>query len=136
MTNKNSTKVTGMGSQQILSFGMDSKKTEAPVKTEVKEKSTVAAPVAKKAEKETTVKETAKKTTAKTTKKEVKVEAFVEYEGKQISEKEIIAAVKKAWTKEFKKKVGDLKNMSLYIKPEDNAVYYVINGEDRGKVIL
>lgn len=135
MTNKNSTKVTGTGSQQILQFDTDSKKTVAPAKTET-EKKTAQVVEAKKEEKEVVSKEPAKKTVAKTTKKEIKIETFVEYEGNQISEKEIIAAVKKAWTKEFKKKVGDLKNMSLYIKPEDHAVYYVINGSDRGKVIL
>ena len=63
----------------------------------------------------------AKKTTAK---KEIKVNAFVEYYGKQVEEKDIIASVKKAWTSTGKK-VGDIKSMDLYIKPEEGAVYYV-----------
>ena len=41
--------------------------------------------------------------------------------------------VKKAWTKSGKK-VGDIKEMDLYIKPEENAVYYVINGTETGAV--
>lgn len=75
-----------------------------------------------------------KKTTAKKApKKEIKVKAVVEYYGKQVEEKEIIARVKKAWTKSGKK-VGDIKSMELYIKPEEAAVYYVINGTATGAV--
>jgi len=66
-------------------------------------------------------------------KKEVKVKAVVEYYGKQVDEKDIIANVKKAWTKSGRK-VGDIKTIDLYIKPEEGAVYYVINGSDTGAV--
>lgn len=69
----------------------------------------------------------------KAPKKEIKVKAVVEYYGKQVEEKEIIARVKKAWTKSGKK-VGDIKSMELYIKPEEAAVYYVINGTATGAV--
>lgn len=85
----------------------------------------------KAAEKKTAEKKpAAKKTTAK---KEMKVNAVVEYYGKQVEEKEMIARVKKAWTKSGRK-VGDIKTMDLYIKPEEAAVYYVINGTDTGAV--
>ena len=68
------------------------------------------------------------------TKKEAKQrKAFVEYYGKQVEEKDIIARVKKAWTRSGKK-VGDIKEMDLYIKPEENAVYYVINRTETGAV--
>jgi len=66
-------------------------------------------------------------------KKDIKINAIVEYQGKQVEEKTMIAAVKKAWTKTGNK-VGDIKTMNLYIKPEENSVYYVINGSDTGKV--
>ena len=72
----------------------------------------------------------AKKTTAK---KDIKVKAVVEYYGKQVEEKDMIAAVKKAWTKSGRK-VADIKTIDLYIKPEEGAVYYVINGIDTGAV--
>lgn len=89
------------------------------------------APAKKTAEKKTP----AKKTTAKkaTAKKEMKVTTVVQYYGKEVEEKEIIANVKKAWTKAGHK-VGDIKTLELYIKPEDGAVYYVINGADGGAV--
>lgn len=89
-------------------------------------------------EKKTVVKKAAaKKEPAKRTaaKKEMKVNAFVEFYGQQTEEKDIVARVKKAWTKSGKK-VGDIKTMDLYIKPEENAVYYVINGTNAGSVAL
>ena len=64
-----------------------------------------------------------------------KTSMFVEYQGKQVEYKAIVAAVKKAWT-EAGNKVGDMKTVELYIKPEEAAVYYVINGTETGKVEL
>lgn len=100
---------------------------KAPAKVEEKK-----APVKKEAAKKTL----AKKTTAKNTtaKKDIKVKAIVEYYGKQVEEKDMIASVKKAWTKASGKKVGDIKSIDLYIKPEEGAVYYVVNGTDTGAV--
>lgn len=96
-------------------------KKEAAAKAPVKKEAAAKAPVKK---------APAKKASAK---KEVKVKAVVEYYGKQVDEKDIIANVKKAWTKSGKK-VGDIKTIDLYIKPEEGAVYYVINGGDTGAV--
>lgn len=70
-----------------------------------------------------------------TTKKDMKINITVQHMGKEVSEKEIIADVKKAFTKTGNK-VGDIKSMDLYIKPEDAAVYYVINGSESGKIQL
>ena len=79
------------------------------------------------------VTKTATKTVKKAAKKDIKVKAFVEYYGKQVEEKDIIARVKKALTRSGKI-VGDIKEMDLYIKPEENAFYYVINGTETGAV--
>lgn len=98
---------------------------KAETKPEVKEETK--ASVEKKAPAK---KAPAKKTTAK---KDIKVKAVVEYYGKQVEEKDMIAAVKKAWTKSGRK-VADIKTIDLYIKPEEGAVYYVINGIDTGVV--
>ncbi|MEF9945424.1 MAG: DUF6465 family protein [Lachnospiraceae bacterium] len=65
-------------------------------------------------------------------KKEVKTTLIVEYAGRQIDEKEMIAAVKKVWTKSGNK-VGEIKTIELYVKPEDSAVYFVINGSETGR---
>lgn len=66
-------------------------------------------------------------------KKAVKTSVIVEYYGKQVEEKTMIANVKKAWTKKGKR-VGDIKTIELYVKPEENAVYYVINGTETGGI--
>lgn len=80
------------------------------------------------------VKEVKKTPAKRTTKKEIKVKTYVQYMGKEVEEKEMISAVKKNWTKLSGKKVGDIKEICLYVKPEEAAVYYVVNGTDSGKV--
>lgn len=62
----------------------------------------------------------------------------VEFAGKTVESKEIIAAAKKVWVDEGNKnrKVKDLAQLDLYIKPEENQVYYVFNGEESGSFPL
>ena len=67
------------------------------------------------------------------TKKEMKTSLTVQYMGKEADEKAMIAAVKKAWRKDGHK-VGDISTMELYVKPEENSVYYVINGSETGRI--
>ena len=79
------------------------------------------------------------KKTAKETVEELKKSAetaveTVETEIAKIPEK--TEKVKKAWTGELKKKAADLKTINLYLKPEDNAAYYVLNESFMGKVDL
>ncbi len=75
-----------------------------------------------------------KKTAEKPVKKqEIKTSIAVQYMGKDISDKDMIALVKKDWTA-AKHKVGDIKTMELYVKTEENKVYYVINGTETGSV--
>ena len=86
------------------------------------------------ANKEVETKEVAKK--AK--KPAMQTSLFVQFGGNEmkLEEKTIVAAVKKAWTAETGKKVGEIATMDLYVKPEEAAVYYVINGAESGKVEL
>lgn len=63
----------------------------------------------------------------------MKTTLFVEYFGKQVSDKEMVAAVKKVWA-DAGNKMGDIKTLELYIKPEESAVYYVINNTENGKI--
>ena len=60
----------------------------------------------------------------------------VEFAGNQIESKEVIA--KKVWVDAGNKdrKIKDLKTMDLYLKPEENAVYYVFNEEESGSFPL
>ena len=83
---------------------------------------------------ETKVKAAVKKTTAK--KEVVKEAVYLQFSGKEVSKDELIAQVKDVWTKEMKKKAADLKSIALYLKPEDEAAYYVINDSFAGKIDL
>ena len=69
-------------------------------------------------------------------KAELKTEIFLQFAGKEFSEKELLQKVKEYWTKTLKNKVGDMKDVKLYVKPEESAVYYVINGDTTGKLEL
>ena len=104
----------------------------APVVEKVVEKTAPA--VEKAAEKVVEeTKEAAKKVRKAAPKKEMKTTLIVEHQGKQVEDKDMIAAVKKAWTKSGRK-IGDIKTMTLYAKPEEAAVYYVINATETGSV--
>ena len=97
---------------------------EATVKAEAKAE----APKAEAKKAEEPKKETAKKTPAKrTTAKDIKTSVVVQFAGKEVTEKDLIAAVKKAYTKKGNK-VGDIKTIEIYVKPEESAAYYVVNG--------
>ena len=102
---------------------------------EVKEPE-VKAPETKETEAKQPLKEAKKPAARKTAKKlEVKTSLSVQYMGKDVSEKDMIAMVKKDWTAK-KNKVGDIRTMDLYVKVEENMVYYVINGTETGSVAI
>lgn len=65
----------------------------------------------------------------------MKSNVIVEFQGKQIAVKDMIDTAKKTW-KKTGKKVTDLNTMSLYVKPEENAVYYVFNDSESGNFNL
>ncbi|MGN0299655.1 MAG: DUF6465 family protein [Lachnospiraceae bacterium] len=57
----------------------------------------------------------------------------IQYLGSEISEKEIIAKVKELWLNDGNK-IKDIKTLTLYIKPEEMTVYYVINETITGSI--
>ena len=95
---------------------------------EVKAEAKVEAPKAEAKKAEEPKKETAKKAPVKrTTVKDIKTSVVVQFAGKEVTEKDLIAAVKKAYTKKGNK-VSDIKTIEIYVKPEESAAYYVVNG--------
>ena len=94
---------------------------------------------AKKTTKKAAVKETAeeeKKAPAKkATKKVVNANVMVEYNGKSVSTDLIVENIKKAFEAEGNQ-LSAIKDFQVYVKPEDNAAYYVINQDISGKVNL
>ncbi len=96
--------------------------------------------VAEKAEEKTdAVKAEVKKAAAKKApakKAVVKESVYLQYLGKEISQADLMKQVKEIWTKQMKNKAADLKSIALYLKPEENMVYYVINDDVTGSIAL
>ena len=90
---------------------------------------------AAKAKAEDVEKEVAEKKPAakRTTKKAVKTSFVVQAAGKEVSMEEAIAKVKAAWVATGNKET-DLKEIAVYVKPEEKAIYYVVNGDVTGRV--
>ena len=91
-------------------------------------------PAKKTAAKKTTTKTAAKTTAAK--KAEPVTEVYVQYWGKEIHTSEVADRIKKIWTEDMGKKASELKDLKIYIKPEDNGAHYVINGDVTGFIGL
>ena len=140
---KEAVKVTPVVEETVVEVAPVVEETVAETAPVVEETVVEAAPVVEEAvvevapvvEEAIEEKEPAKKAAPKkaAAKKEIKTSLFVEYGEKQVEDKAIVASVKKAWTKAGNK-VGDIKTMALYVKPEEAAVYYVINSTETGKV--
>lgn len=105
-----------------------------PAKTEESKTETAAAEKKAPAKKATPVKKettTVRKTAAKKTveKAEIKESVFVQFAGAEYNLDDVKANVKKAWMAETGKKESDIKDIQIYVKPEEHAAYYVVNGE-------
>ena len=113
-------------------------KVAEPKATEVKEVKTTEAkkaPAKKTAVKtEAVKKETEKKIPAKTAAKktEQKCEMHIQYGGKSYSQEDLVKIAKDVWKYDLKLKATELSSVNLYVKPEENKVYYVMNGEFTG----
>ena len=101
-------------------------------KTPAKRTAKKAAPKAETTEAAEEKKAPAKKTTAK---KAVNANVMVEFNGQSISTDVIVENIKKAFEAEGNK-LSAIKDFQVYVKPEDNAAYYVINQDITGKVNL
>ncbi len=96
-------------------------------------------PVKKDAAKTTASKTTASKTTAKTTtakKAETECSLQIQFGGKSYGQEELMKIAKDVWKYDLKQKAGDLVSVELYVKPEENKVYYVMNGEYTGNFAI
>ena len=102
-------------------------KAEKPAETKIVK---AAKKVAKKAE--AAVAEVTKKT-AKAAAKEAKAEVILQFAGNEIKMVDVLDAAKKDFAANNK---AALKSITLYVKPEDGAAYYVANGDITGKVNL
>lgn len=83
---------------------------------------------------EKTAAKTASKTAAK--KKELTSEMHVQFSGKSYSQEDLVKIAKDVWKYDLKQKAGDLASVELYVKPEENIVYYVMNKEFTGSFYI
>ena len=113
----------------------------APVKAEE-----VKAEVKKEAvKKETVKKEAVKKETAKKApaekkacakKAEVKAAIHVQYAGRSLAEADLVKMAQDVWQYDMGMKAEDFKTVELYVKPEENVTYFVVNGEFTGSFLI
>ena len=103
------------------------KETEVKAATKVEEPKKTAAETAKKRKPRT-------KTAKKAAKEELKPEVYIQYQGR---EGVVEDAIKKV-TEQFVEghRASTIKSLQLYLKPEENAAYYVINQKIAGRVDL
>lgn len=110
----------------------EAKKTVAAKKETVKKE-----PVKKEAavKKETAAKKApAKKTAAK---KAAVVETVnFQFSGKSYTPDDLLKSCKDVWKYDLGGKEEDLKSVELYVKPEENTTYYVINGDITGSFFI
>lgn len=83
------------------------------------------------AKKETAKKETVKKETA-AKKAEVKEAIHIQFGGRAYSSEDLVKIAKDVWVYDLNQEEKNFKSVELYVKPEENMVYYVINGEVQG----
>ncbi|MCM1045224.1 MAG: DUF6465 family protein [Candidatus Gastranaerophilales bacterium] len=110
---------------------------EAVKKEEVKKEEAVKKESAKKTPGR---KPAAKKATAKAApvrrgrvaKDSIKTDVHVQFNGKSYSEDDLMKIAKDVWKFDLKQKVNALTSVELYVKPEENVVYYVMNKEFTG----
>lgn len=122
------------------------------VEAEAKEAPKAAKPAKKTAAKKTTTKKTtvkkaatktaaAKKATTTTAKKPgrkpaVKEVVNFQFSGKSYTPDDLVKICKDVWKYDLQGKEEDFKTVELYVKPEENAAYYVINGDVTGSFFI
>ncbi len=119
------------------------------VKEEVKleEKAAKEAPAKKTAAKKTTttVRKTPVRKTAANKEEAVKDEAVAaavketvnfQFSGKSYTPEDLLKSCKDVWKYDLGGKEEDIKSIELYVKPEENSTYYVINGDVTGSFFI
>lgn len=60
---------------------------------------------------------------------------YIEYQEKQLAEKDLVAKAKALWT-QTGKKVSELTSLHVYVKPEENMAYCVFNDDTTAEFTL
>ena len=95
---------------------------------------------AKKAPAKKTAASAAKKTAEKKApvKKAAKVEETVNFQfsGKSYTPDDLMKIFKDVWKYDMNGREEDIKNVELYVKPEENTTYFVVNGSITGSFFI
>ena len=150
MAGRKSTKTAAKTTETVVAEAIKPKaeeiKTEEIAETKATEpqaeqpKKAPAKKTAARATKEAPVEEVTKATKAAAKKAEPKATAkkavesvlHVQYAGRSYSQEDLLKIAKDVWKYDLKRKVGELESVEMYVKPEENKVYYVMNGEVSG----
>lgn len=60
--------------------------------------------------------------------KVIKTTINIQHDGIEVTDKQIVDKIKKTWT-ESGKLVKDIETLDVYVKPAENMIYYVVNGD-------
>lgn len=95
---------------------------------------------AKKAPAKKTAASAAKKTAEKTApvKKAAKVEEIVNFQfgGKSYTPDDLMKIFRDVWKYDMNGREEDIRNVELYVKPEENTTYFVVNGSITGSFFI
>lgn len=108
-----------------------------PAKKAVAKKETVKeakAPVAKKAPAKKAA--PAKKTATKKAAKAAEVKVAIQFADKNYTAEDLAKIANDVWVYDYGKDAAELKDVQLYVKPEESKVYYVFNSEIAGDFMI
>lgn len=97
---------------------------KAPAKKTAEKKA--AAPAAKTAEKKAPVKKASK----------VEETVNFQFSGKSYTPDDLMKIFKDVWKYDMNGREEDIKNVELYVKPEENTTYFVVNGSITGSFFI
>lgn len=92
-----------------------------------------AEPAKKTAAKKPAAKKAAPAKKAEPAKKAAAYTVYVEYGSRQVNADELVKKAEEAFVASGHN-AADVKDIKVYVKPEEGAVYYVVNGESAGRV--
>lgn len=113
----------------------EEKKAAVPAAAPAAAAKAVAEKVVESAKKKAATKKTAGRKSA-VKKAEPKASVCIQFSGKSYSEEDLVKMAKDVWKFDLKQKLADLTSVELYVKPEENTVYYVMNKDYAGSFYI
>ncbi len=104
-----------------------------PAEAKPAKKATAKKAATKKTETKATAKKTeAKKETKTAAKKGIESAFVLQFQGREVTTAQLEERFKEIWTKDLDRKYTEVKKVAFYVKPEESAVYFVVNDTEPG----